>query len=68
MGVHVTLTGLRGASAPFIGIFLYTGWEGLQWSGIGPWIFALAALVSGLAGWGFNRLYRSMKKDGSLGI
>ena len=68
MGVHVTLTGLRGATAPFIGIFLYTGWEGMQWSGIGPWIFALAAFVSGLAGWGFNRLYQSMKEDGSLGI
>lgn len=68
MGVHVTLTGLRGATAPFIGIFLYTGWEGAQWSGIGPWIFALAAAVSGLSGWGFNRLYQSMKKDGSLNI
>ena len=68
MGVHVTLTGLRGATAPFLGIFLYTGWEGIRWSGIGPWIFALAAAVSGLAGWGFNRLYQSMKQDGSLDI
>lgn len=68
MGVHVTLTGLRGAIAPFIGIFLYSGWSGIEWSGIGAWIFALAAAVSGLAGCGFNRLYQSMKKEGALDI
>jgi branched-subunit amino acid ABC-type transport system permease component len=47
---------------------LYSGWSGIEWSGIGAWIFALAAAVSGLAGCGFNRLYQSMKKEGALDI
>ena len=72
MGVHVTLTGLRGAIAPFLGILLYTGWSGqwifLPWEGIGPWVFGVAAVISGLAGWGFNSLYRHMKRNGDLGL
>jgi hypothetical protein len=68
MGVHVTLTGLRGATAPFIGIFLYTGAAFISWDGIGAWIFALAAAISGVAGLGFNRLYQSMKSEGALSI
>ena len=27
MGLHVTLTGLRGSIAPFLGIILYAGWQ-----------------------------------------
>jgi hypothetical protein len=27
MGVHVTLTGIRGAFAPFLGMALYLGWN-----------------------------------------
>ena len=47
MGLHVTLTGLRGAIAPFLGILLYAGWQrgGFlpgAWDGIGPWIFGAA--------------------------
>jgi drug/metabolite transporter (DMT)-like permease len=73
MGLHITLTGVRGAIAPFAGIVLYTGWQqgGLMpgsWSGVGAWVFGLAAIISGLAGWGFYSLYRSMKRDGTIAI
>lgn len=73
MGLHVTLTGLRGATAPFLGILLYAGWSsnpvfGGSWSGIGSWVFGAAAIFSAMAGWGFNALYREMKRTGAIAI
>ena len=61
MGIHVTLTGVRGAIAPFLGMALYLGSSTLGWNGIGSWVFLVAALFSGSAGIGFYRLYQSMK-------
>ncbi len=76
LGVHVTLTGVRGATAPFVGIYLYLGWQDAPgsfgggclgtWDGIGAWVFAVAACISAMSGIGFNRLYRSMKREGSI--
>ncbi|MCP4246366.1 MAG: hypothetical protein GY778_04885, partial [bacterium] len=45
MGVHVTLTGLRGLTMPFLGIWL--------WALIGWWVWLLAVLLSiaGLVGY-----------------
>ena len=73
MGLHVTLTGVRGAIAPFLGIILYTGWRsgGLMpgsWEGVGAGVFGVAAVISGLSGWGFYRLYRTMKREGSIAL
>ena len=73
MGLHVTLTGVRGAIAPFLGIILYTGWRsgGLMpgsWEGIGAGVFGVAAVISGLSGWGFYRLYRTMKREGAIAL
>ena len=73
MGLHVTLTGVRGAIAPFLGIILYTGWQsgGLMpgsWEGVGAGVFGVAAVISGLSGWGFYRLYRTMKREGSIAL
>jgi hypothetical protein len=73
MGLHVTLTGLRGAIAPFLGILLYAGWQrgGFlpgAWDGIGPWIFGAAGIISGLSGWGFYGLYRAMKREGRIAL
>ena len=73
MGLHVTLTGVRGAIAPFLGVLLYTGWEsgGLMpgsWAGVGAGVFGVAAGISGLSGWGFYALYRSMKREGSIAL
>jgi MFS family permease len=73
MGLHVTLTGVRGAIAPFLGIILYAGWRsgGLMpgsWEGVGAGVFGVAAVISGLSGWGFYRLYRTMKREGSIAL
>ncbi len=64
MGIHVTLTGVRGAIAPLLGMLLYSNLGGI--SGDGAWVFALAAFICGLSGLGFNHLYRQMKNDGSI--
>ena len=64
MGIHVTLTGVRGAIAPLLGMLLYSNLGGI--SGDGALVFALAAFICGLSGFGFNHLYRQMKSDGSI--
>lgn len=64
MGVHVTLTGVRGAFAPFLGMALYVGWAPVGWlpgsGGLGPWLFALSALLGVVAWRGFARLAREI--------
>lgn len=64
MGVHVTLTGVRGAFAPFLGTALYVGWQPLGWlpgsGGLGPWLFVLSALLGVVAWHGFSRLAREI--------
>ena len=64
MGIHVTLTGVRGAIAPLLGMLLYSNLGGI--SGDGAWVFAVAAFICGLSGLGFNHLYRQMESDGSI--
>ena len=59
MGVHVTLTGVRGATMPFLGIILYVGVLGQP--GIGAWLFLLAAAFSVVSWWGFRRLHQDMR-------
>jgi hypothetical protein len=51
MGVHVTLTGLRGMIAPPLGIVVYEGLEGLH-RGAGRWslLLPLALTTAGAAG------------------
>jgi MFS transporter len=71
MGVHVTLTGIRGAVAPFLGMALYIGWAAHEvpgtsfelpaWSGLGDLVMVLAAAMSGLSALGFRRLQRSIE-------
>lgn len=71
MGIHVTLTGVRGASAPFIGILLYAGWNALNWgpihippfSGIGPHVFLIAMAGNTLASFLFWRLAGDVEKQ-----
>jgi MFS family permease len=62
MGIHVSLTGVRGATAPFIGMFLYMGWD-LQWwsfAGMDASLFLLSAALSVVSWNGFRRLHRRM--------
>ncbi|MCB1685640.1 MAG: MFS transporter [Pseudomonadales bacterium] len=67
MGIHVTLTGVRGAIMPFLGMLLYLGAAGLNDSilpgesgGIGDGLFLLAAALSLISWWGFRRLHLRM--------
>jgi len=58
MSVHVTLTGIRGAIAPFMFMALYLGLA--DWSGLGASVFLFAAVVACLSGWGFWRLKQDL--------
>jgi MFS family permease len=60
MGVHVTLTGVRGLIAPFLAVGLYEAFHGLG-SGSEAWAFAVIALVSVIGGVGFVVLSRQLK-------
>ena len=74
MGVHVTLTGIRGAIAPFLGMALYLGWSarpipftGLAlpaWSGLGDTLLILSAVLSSVAALGFRSLKRRIDRRG----
>ena len=63
MAVHVTLTGLRGLIAPFVGVTLYQLFETLS-PGAGPWVFAVASATVFFAALGFVVLHRQMTREG----
>jgi MFS family permease len=64
MGIHVTLTGVRGAFAPFLGMALYLGWGAIgpipALPGIGAWLFLVSAALAVSAWQGFERLRREL--------
>ncbi len=70
MGVHATLTGLRGVFAPFLGMLLYLGAAprtllGIQLPGIpalGGWMMVLAAGLALCATLGFAKLQREIER------
>lgn len=67
MGVHVTLTGVRGLLAPVIGMQIYSMLEAWQ-TGSGSWVFALALLSIVAGAIGFGVLGRSLtSRRGRLG-
>jgi hypothetical protein len=55
MGVHVTLTGVRGLIAPPLGILLYEGLEHLH-AGSGVWALCAPVLLLTAGGVGFVRM------------
>ncbi|MGD8416807.1 MAG: MFS transporter [Pseudomonadales bacterium] len=61
MGIHVTLTGVRGATMPFLGMLLYVGVADLP--GIGAQLFLLAAVLSAISWVGFRRLHQRMAAE-----
>ncbi len=65
MGVHVTLTGMRGLLAPVFGMVIYLGSGGIPWlpaiSGIGAHLFLASAIFSGVATLGFGNLERRLR-------
>lgn len=72
MGVHVTLAGVRGSIAPYLGMALYAGtpeinlgWLGLHlpaWAGIGYAVFFVAATLALIGSIGFFRLERRLAR------
>jgi hypothetical protein len=61
MGVHVTLTGIRGLIAPFLGVGIYQLLE--HWRpGSGVWVFAPCLALNSLGAAGFGMMWRSMIK------
>ncbi|MCA9282829.1 MAG: MFS transporter [Phycisphaeraceae bacterium] len=64
MGIHVTLTGIRGMLAPYAGALLYSGIPTftlldttVAWSGLGGWLFILLSGLSAAGAILFLRLY-----------
>ncbi|MEO2177888.1 MAG: hypothetical protein ABGY96_27885 [bacterium] len=72
MGAHVTLTGIRGAIAPFVGILLYLGWSDVvflpDFEGIGVGIFLVAACFSTLSWWGYRGMGRALTASQSAPV
>ncbi|MEM7627665.1 MAG: MFS transporter [Planctomycetota bacterium] len=72
MGIHQTLTGVRGAFAPFVGVWLLAGWEGFRWwggdvppwEGIGAQVFIITTLCAVVAWLGFWNLSRKLRAQG----
>ena len=72
MGIHVTLTGVRGALAPFVAMALYKGWAGFDlaalgltipgFSGAGTHVFLITIAMALVAQAGFILLARSLPR------
>lgn len=61
MGVHVTLTGIRGLIAPFLGVGIYQLLE--HWRpGSGVWTFAPCLALNSLGAVGFGLMWHSMHR------
>jgi hypothetical protein len=59
MGVHVTLTGLRGGVAPPLGVLAYMGLE--RWhAGSGQYALFLPLAMTAAGAWGFTRMRRAL--------
>jgi Major Facilitator Superfamily len=73
MGIHVTLTGVRGFLAPYLAVTLLYGWTpdavpGLTlpaFDGIGAHVFLITTLLAIIATIGFWRLSKTMPRDRS---
>ncbi len=71
MGIHVTLTGVRGAVFPFLGMALYAGWADTivpfvgwriaGWAGLGTPAFAIAAALGTVGAVGYYMLSRKLR-------
>ncbi len=60
MSIHVTLTGLRGLTAPFAGVALYNALESHN-PGSGAYTFAITLLITTAGALGFYYLYTKLK-------
>jgi hypothetical protein len=74
MGIHATLTGLRGTFAPFLGMLLYVGAGATALPGglslpavpaLGGWLMVLASALALIATLGFTSLRRTVERERS---
>jgi len=66
MGVHVTLTGLRGGVAPPLGVLAYMGLE--RWRpGAGEYALLLPLVMTAVGALGFNRMQSELARATSAG-
>lgn len=76
MGIHVTLTGVRGIIGPFLGLVLYAGWHSASWltgatgsttpsahAGLGGWTFIVLAAIGTAGALLFLRLHLITRSD-----
>ena len=61
MAVHVTLTGIRGLIAPFVGTSLYVWFETFG-AGSGAWVFAIAGVLLVIGSIGFAVMARGHRE------
>ena len=73
MGIHVTLTGIRGAAAPLIAVLLWSGWNDVSllgfaprtligpFDGIGVHLFILTTILAIAAERGFKSLHHHIQ-------
>jgi hypothetical protein len=66
MAVHVTLTGIRGLIAPYIGVWLYQRFEQAE-PGAGSWVFFVGGVIVAVGAVGFYALHRAIRRDGAAG-
>ena len=62
MAVHVTLTGIRGLAASFVGVALYEWFERVA-PGAGAWVFVIGAAVVAVGAVGFFLLHRVVTRE-----
>lgn len=65
MGIHVTLTGVRGAVAPFLAVLLYDGWPAIPALGIPEWggmQYHVFLITTAMAIWG-ERGFSALARD-----
>ena len=62
MAVHVTLTGIRGLAASFVGIAVYEWFETVR-PGAGAWVFVMGGAVVAVGAVGFYLLHRVVTRE-----
>jgi hypothetical protein len=75
MGIHVTLTGIRGAVGPYLAVLLFWGWgqgplfgrfggpDIAGFDGIGVYLFLITALICIVALAGFYHMHRRIRRE-----
>lgn len=78
MGIHVTLTGVRGATGPYLAVLAFWGWDagpilgrfggpGVPgFAGIGVWLFLLTGVMCLVALAGYYHMHRRIRRESGV--